>query len=60
MKKLVQFAKDCRAEMQKVVWPTRPDVLSSVVVVVVSTTIISIVLGLLDVAFTGGMQLLLG
>jgi preprotein translocase subunit SecE len=58
MKKFVQFVKDCKAEMQKVVWPSRPDVMSSVVVVLVSTVIIAIVLGLLDAAFVSGMNLI--
>jgi preprotein translocase subunit SecE len=58
MRKIVQFAKDCRGEMQKVVWPSRPEVMSSVVVVLVSTFIIAIVLALLDAIFVSGMKLI--
>jgi preprotein translocase subunit SecE len=55
---MVQFVKECGAEMKKVVWPSRPEVMSSVVVVLVSTVIIAIVLGLLDVFFVSGMNLI--
>ncbi len=52
MAKLGQFLKESRAELKKVVWPTRTDVVSSVKVVIISTVIIAIVLGLLDFGFT--------
>lgn len=56
MKKIVQFFKDCVAELKKVVWPSRDDVLASVKVVVVSTLVMSAVLGLLDFAFVAGID----
>jgi preprotein translocase subunit SecE len=56
MKKVVVFVKECAAEMKKVVWPTREDVASSVVVVLVSTVIIAVILGLLDLVFVTGMN----
>jgi preprotein translocase subunit SecE len=56
MGKVKTFAKECVAELRKVVWPTRDDVLASVKVVVVSTVAVAIVLGLLDVAFTSFMR----
>ena len=52
MAKLGQFLKESRAELKKVVWQTRADVVSSVKVVIISTVIIAIVLGLLDFGFT--------
>jgi preprotein translocase subunit SecE len=58
MKKVIQFINECRAEMGKVVWPSRPDVMSSAVVVLVSTIIIAIILGLLDTLFVSGMNLI--
>ena len=57
MSKIVQFCKECVAELRKVVWPTRDDVISSVKVVVVSTVIIAIILGLLDSLLIAGMNL---
>ena len=57
MSKIVQFCKECVAELRKVVWPTRDDVISSVKVVAVSTIIIAIILGLLDSLLIAGMNL---
>jgi preprotein translocase subunit SecE len=56
MKKIIQFVKECAAEMKKVVWPTREDVGSSVVVVLISTVIIAVILGVLDLVFVTGMD----
>jgi preprotein translocase subunit SecE len=56
MKKIIQFAKDCRSELRKVVWPSRDDVTGSVKVVIVSTVIIAAVLGLIDVLLLLGVQ----
>jgi preprotein translocase subunit SecE len=58
MKKIVQFVRESIAELKKVIWPSREDVISSVKVVLVSTLLIAAVLGLLDVLFLLGMDLL--
>ncbi len=60
MKKLVQFIKESYAELRKVVWPGRDNVVSSVKVVLVSTIIFAVVLGLVDMLLLGGMQILFG
>ncbi len=57
MSKIVQFFKECVAELRKVVWPSFDDVISSVKVVLVSTVIVAVILGLLDFLFTRGMTL---
>lgn len=57
MSKIVQFLKECVAELRKVVWPTRDDVISSVKVVAVSTVIIAAILGLLDAVLVAGINL---
>jgi preprotein translocase subunit SecE len=56
MKKISQFVKECVAELKKVIWPTREDVVSSVKVVIVSTVLIAAVLGLVDVLLLLGVQ----
>ncbi|MDR0723283.1 MAG: preprotein translocase subunit SecE [Treponema sp.] len=56
MNKMVQFVKESYAELRKVVWPSRDDVISSVKVVIVSTLIIAGVLGLVDVVLLLGVQ----
>ncbi|MBR5866527.1 MAG: preprotein translocase subunit SecE [Spirochaetaceae bacterium] len=57
MGKIIRFFKECAAELKKVVWPTRSDVVSSVKVVLISTIIVAVVLGLLDLLFVTGMNL---
>ena len=56
MRKIIQFFKECYAELRKVVWPSRDDVVSSVGVVIVSTVIIAAVLGLIDLLLLLGVQ----
>ena len=52
MAKVIQFFKESRAELKKVVWPTRDDVISSIKVVIVSTIFVAFILGLLDLGFS--------
>jgi preprotein translocase subunit SecE len=54
--KLFAFAKESYAELRKVVWPSREDVISSVKVVIISTVLIAAVLGLIDVLLLLGVQ----
>lgn len=59
MSKVGQFLRESKAELKKVVWPSRDDVVSSVKVVIISTIVIAIVLGLLDFAFTEAFRALM-
>ena len=52
MAKVIQFFKESRAELKKVVWPTKDDVISSIKVVIISTIIVALILGLLDLGFS--------
>lgn len=56
--KIVSFFKECVAELKKVVWPGKDDVISSVKVVLISTVIVAVILGLLDLLFVTGMNLI--
>jgi preprotein translocase subunit SecE len=56
MKKIVQFFKDSYAELAKVVWPSREDVISSTKVVVFSTVVMALVLGLIDFLLVMGIE----
>lgn len=58
MSKIVQFFKDSYAELRKVVWPSREDVLASTKVVIVSTVIVAFCLGLLDFLLVRGIDFL--
>jgi preprotein translocase subunit SecE len=58
MKTIISFIKESYAELKKVVWPGRDDVISSVKVVIVSTVIIAAVLGLIDMLLLLGIRAL--
>ena len=59
MAKVIQFVKESRAELKKVVWPTRDDVVSSIKVVIISTILVAVLLGLLDLGFTELFRILM-
>lgn len=52
MSKIGQFFRESKAELKKVVWPSRDDVVSSIKVVIISTIVVAVILGLLDFVFT--------
>ncbi len=56
MKKLIQFVRDSIAELKKVVWPSHGEVVSSTKVVLVSTAIFAVVLGVVDFLLVAGMD----
>ena len=59
MAKVVQFIKESKAEVKKVVWATKEDVFSSIKVVIISTVIIAVVLGALDLGFSELFRLIM-
>ncbi|MBE6360157.1 MAG: preprotein translocase subunit SecE [Treponema bryantii] len=52
MSKVIQFFRESKAELKKVVWPTKDDVISSIKVVIISTIVMAVVLGLLDISLS--------
>ena len=48
MNKVVLFFKESYAELKKVVWPSRQEVVSSTWIVIISTLIFAGVMGLVD------------
>ena len=48
MKKIIAFIKESYAELRKVTWPPRDDVVSQTIVVVVSLAFVSIALAVID------------
>jgi preprotein translocase subunit SecE len=56
MKKIIQFIKESYAELRKVIWPSREDVISSVKVVIISTIVIAAALGLIDLLLLFGIR----
>lgn len=59
MAKVVQFVKESKAELKKVVWPTKEDVFSSIKVVIISTIVVAVVLGALDLGFSELFRLIM-
>jgi preprotein translocase subunit SecE len=57
MGKVIQFFKDSYGELKKVVWPSRENVLASNKVVIVSTLIVAVFLGLVDFLLVRGIDL---
>ena len=55
-----QFIREVSAELQKVAWPSRQEVASYSVVVLVSVTVISAVIFAMDYVFTKGVLALFG
>ncbi len=56
MKKIILFFKESYAELKKVTWPSKDEVISSTKVVLVSITIIAIALGIVDYLFFAAMD----
>lgn len=59
MAKVFQYFKECKAELKKVVWPSKTDVIASLKVVIISTIVVAVVLGLLDFGFTEAFRALM-
>ncbi|MDD3822775.1 MAG: preprotein translocase subunit SecE [Sphaerochaetaceae bacterium] len=58
MKKLIRYFKESHMELKKVVWPTRDEVVASTKIVLVSTAIFALVLGLVDFLLVQGVDLI--
>ena len=58
MKKIIEFIQGSYAELRKVIWPSREDVISSVKVVIISTVIVAAALGLIDMLLLAGIRAL--
>jgi len=58
MDKVILFFKESYAELKKVVWPSRQEVVSSTWVVIISILIFAAVLGLVDFLLILGMDLI--
>lgn len=56
----LQFIQQVRSEVEKVVWPTRREVLLTTAMVFVLATITAIFFALVDLLIKGGLQMLLG
>ena len=60
MKKLKIFIKESFLELKKVVWPARSKVADSTKIVLISTSIFALVLGVADFIILAGIDFFLG
>lgn len=50
MQKITKFLKETRAEMNKVTWPNKQEIIGSTIVTVVVSVLVSIFIGVVDFA----------
>ncbi|MFA5514347.1 MAG: preprotein translocase subunit SecE [Sphaerochaetaceae bacterium] len=58
MKKIFRYFKESHLELKKVVWPSRDEVVASTKIVIISTAIIAVILGLVDFLLVQGVDLI--
>ncbi|WP_299930689.1 preprotein translocase subunit SecE [uncultured Pelagimonas sp.] len=56
----LQFIQQVRAEVSKIVWPTRREVMLTTIMVFIMATLTAIFFALVDLALKGGLKALLG
>lgn len=55
-----KYFKDTKSELKKVVWPSKKDVKTNTITVIVVVVVAAIFMVLLDMIFGGAIQLLIG
>lgn len=59
MRKIIQFFRDVRAEMAKVIWPSRKDTIRYTVTVIVFSIVMAAILGGADFGLLKGFEQLI-
>ena len=59
-KRICKFFRELKSELKKVVWPSKEDVKTNTVVVLVTVAIAAVVMILLDAIFGGILGLIIG
>jgi preprotein translocase subunit SecE len=60
MNKIVKFFQEVRAELKKVSWPTRKELIDSTKVVIIASVLLILFIGLVDVILARLLKLVLG
>lgn len=55
-----KFFREVKAEMKKVTWPGRKEVVSNTFIVIVSVAIAAVVIGFFDAAVVGALKSIIG
>lgn len=56
MMKLITYVKESYTELKKVTWPTKEQVVNYTIVVIVTSVIFAIILGIMDLFFSKGVE----
>lgn len=56
MSRIIQFFRDVRAEMGKVIWPSRSDVIRYTATVIVFSIVLAVILGAADFGLLKGFE----
>ena len=59
-KRICKFFRELKSELKKVVWPSKEDIKTNTVVVLVTVAIAAVVMILLDAIFGGILGLIIG
>lgn len=54
-----KFFREVKAELKKVVWPTKKELINSTIVVFIAVALVALVIGIVDSIFSRLFQLLL-
>ncbi|MDD5635917.1 MAG: preprotein translocase subunit SecE [Atribacterota bacterium] len=57
--KIINFIKEARAELKKVTWPNRKQLVSSTIVVMITVVLVAIFLGIVDLIFSRVVTIIL-
>ena len=60
MNKVVKFIQEVRAELKKVNWPTRKELIDSTKVVIIASLLLTLFIGLVDALLARLLNLVLG
>lgn len=60
MNKIIQFLKEAKVELKKVNWPTRKELVDSTKVVLISSILLIVFIGLIDYILSKLIHVLLG
>ncbi|HHV72909.1 MAG TPA: preprotein translocase subunit SecE [Clostridia bacterium] len=57
---LARYFREVKAEMKKVTWPSRKEIVSNTLIVIVAVIIASIIVGVFDLAVVGVLKSIIG
>lgn len=56
IKKIKEFLINVRSELKRVTWPSRKEIVASTIMVIVTSFVLGVFLGLVDISLSKGIQ----